>query len=253
MSTANDNVKNILESLKTYYDNSSIPVYIPTIQKESLFKILTIKEHRQLYNTISNKSDTDSIANAFNNLILDAHTEHDQLTVLDRPIILLCLRMHLFGDTLNVKDSSDNKATVNISKHIKKCIDMTIPPEVYSCNVKDGDFEIACQIPDLKSDTNTNIALFNKLKTEKEKTLGHLFIYELIKHIKSLTFNGHAIEFKDISIDQQIQICELFPISVSNDILKYVSLVNEFEERYLKVSNKVTLVLDSILLGDETD
>ena len=253
--TKNNNVADLLSSLKEYHDNSSLPVYIPTIGKNVLFKILTIKEHRDLFDTLREEDSPGVIINTFNNLIVNACEDQfkDQLTVLDRSIILLSLRMHLFGDILPVTGGSKNKNTISIQDHISKCIADPLPTSVTNHIISDSDFEITCQIPSINIDINVNKALFGKIKKDKKKTLGHLFMYELVKYIDVLKFNDKEFAFADVPLNQQIQICELLPISISSSLSTYINNVKSVESEYLKVSDGVNLTLEAILLSDEND
>ena len=255
MPKKDDSVNDLIKSLKQYYDNSSISVHIPTLNTEIPFKILTIKQHRELFNIMSNPDNMSSAVNVFNNLILNACSSdyREKLTVLDRVATLLSIRMHLFGDDLKVKNNKGMIETVNIRKHLDKCTDTEVPSELLECIISDGEFELTCKLPSIERDSNINAKLGTKLTNNDNKTLGHLFIYELIKYIQFLKFNDNTFEFSTIPTEQQIQICEMLPISISSEITNYINSIKVFEEDYLKVSDNLVLSLDTILLNIENE
>ena len=248
-----DDVKTLIKSLKDYYDASSIPVYIPTLQEEVPFKVLTIKEHRDLFDSVNDEAGIEVVINSFNDLILNCCSkEHSTLlTVLDRSLILLSLRSHLFGPSIKAQDDNEKVHTINIQEHIDKCTKSSIPDGLLKYDIAYGAFSVSCSIPSLVRDKSTNSQLSNRIKKDDTKTLGHLFIYELIKYINTITFNDETFTFADLSIHQQIQICELLPISISSKLTTYINSIKIFEDSYLKISDNLTLSLDSILLDAE--
>lgn len=241
------NASSLISSLKEYNKNSSLPIPIPTLDIEAQFKVLTIKEHKNIINTISQSEVPGEIANIFNNVIYNScDTEiAPKLTTLDRPIILMSIRSHLFGDDMTVEGKE-----INLLDHITKSLKEPVTKNILSKLIKDDNFEIRCKVPTIKSDISINNVLFNDVKVDNDTVLGRVFLYELIKFIDTITFNDVVYTFNDISIKNRIEICELLPITISNEITTYINTVKDRESQYLKVSDDITLVAENILFSE---
>ena len=85
----------------------------------------------------------------------------------------------------------------------------------------------------------------NKIKAAQSddiRTLiGELFIHEVIKFIKTVTFKNEAgdsvINFADIKTEDKLAITEKFPTTLTNQVLDFVKKYREFESKYTAVDN----------------
>ena len=241
------NASSLISSLKEYNKNSSLPIPIPTLDIEAQFKVLTIKEHKNIIDTISQSDVPGEIVNIFNNVIYNSCDAElaPALTTLDRPIILMSIRSHLFGDDMTVEGKK-----INLLDHITKSLKTPIAKDIQSKLIKDNNFEIRCKIPTIKSDIDINNVLFDNVKIDSDTVLGKIFLYELIKFVDTITFNDNIYTFSDISINNRVEICELLPITISNEITTYINTVKDRENQYLKVSDDITLVAENILFSE---
>lgn len=244
------NAAELISSLKEYNNNSSIPISIPSQQLELPFNILTAKQHKQMLNTASKTDAPGEIVNIFNNVIIDTcpSDSTELLTTVDRPIILLCIRLHLFGNDFKI----DDKTSIDILDHIKQKNKTPIKDDILSTSIEDENFNIKCKIPSILTDIDINNVLFDSIIKNKEHALGNLFIYEMIKYIESLRFGDVVYNFSDIDIKHRVEICELLPITLSNDISSYIARVKDVESSYLLTSTGAEISIDSILVPNET-
>lgn len=228
----------LLSELKKHYDNKVVQVYVPSINKFVDFKPINVKQQKEFVTGLTDLSHANLDFNiSTNNAIKDNIVDKDiNILSIDKPSILLSLRAQLGEKTLKIEED-DELYTINIPEFIDKYEGFKFDDSLREHVIKNDDVEIYLSIPDLNRDTKTNKfikkALGNNTSTDGiYRSIGELFVYELIKFIDKIVINKTEVTFSELTFDQQIQVCETFSLDVSHDITKYIAKIRDFENQF---------------------
>ena len=249
--------KNLFEALSRAVAIETIAAKVLSLNTVDNFKALNIKQQKDLLKTaLDGIMAPVSFFTTANEIILENQIIKQDLYVIDRPLILLNLRMLSVGDEFKTT-VKDQPVTLKISDLISNANNISIDIKTFSKEIAHNNITITTKIPTLKEDTQINTQLkklFDKIKDEDKlkEIIGELFVVELLKFIKSVKFtsdgNTDTIEFSELSLEQKIKAFETLPMSLNYEFVKFVTEIRNIENSVFDTvvnSEKVTIPQDS--------
>jgi len=237
----NANVSDLIKQLDNINQQSLIDVYIPSLKKHVKFKNLTLKQQKNLLKSSIDESLTKLSFNInFYNIIKENIVDNidiSTLTTIDRNLIAVTLRMHgidkIYNNgerDINLEEVVNNAPNIEIQETEKAIISDTLT--------------INLTAPQLKTDVELSNFSLNKLKqqgSDLKSIIGDLFIYELLKFVKSVTFRtGETctdVIFNSIRIEDRISIVEKFSSNITNNILDFIKSYRILEAKFNKLND----------------
>ncbi len=237
----NANVNDLLKQLDNINQQALIDVFIPTLKRTVKFKNLTLKQQKNLLKSAIDESLTKLSFNAnIYNIIKENSTESidiNTLTTIDRVVIALTLR-----STGIDKSYNNGERDINLEEVIANApsIELTNLEHTFTSD----NITISLVSPQLKTDFELSNYSLNKLKqqgADLKSVIGELFIYELLKFIKSVTIkNGEEVTeviFSTIRIEDRIAIAEKFSSNITNIILDFIKAYRILENKFCKIGD----------------
>lgn len=215
-------------------------VYIPSLDKEVLFKQLTTEQLKLILQTAINSTiyNTDFIL-TINNIIkqncLDVDVDTNTLTIFDKLFFIFKTKIECISpeynfiftdDEINEYSLENGTYSANIVDHFNTFKNTKPPLEKEFTN---GNFKIKCALPTLniesklEEELHTNITSTDTLtEQEMQNIVGETFVSELAKFINSITINDTLHDLNTLSFKDRTSIIEKIPVSIINDIIKYI-------------------------------
>lgn len=232
------NINDILKQLDSLNESTGIDVYVPSLKKTIKFKNLNLKQQKDLLKSSVDETLTklSFIVNFFNiihdNVIdkIDVNT----LYAFDRSAIAIALRANGLNNEYVSGDT-----TINLHDAIKDISAISVP-DIFASNIETSDISIDLEVPRLGYDRDISNLTINKLKTIQDRDIkslvGELFVYEIIKYIKTVTFKlptgNQAVPFNILKIDEKISIIEKIPSTLTNKILQFIKTYRDLESKF---------------------
>jgi len=129
--------------------------------------------------------------------------------------------------------------TINLHDIIKDIAAIPVT-DVFTSSIEASDISIDLEVPRLGYDRDISNLTINKLKTIQDRDIkslvGELFVYEIIKYIKTVTFKlpavNQAVPFNTLKIDEKISIIEKIPSTLTNKILQFIKNYRDLESKF---------------------
>lgn len=258
MSTDSSHLKTVLTLLNELDQSTSFNVYLPSLQRNAPFKQLTTEQLKRILKTIIDVPlyNTEFILTV-NSIIkencLETDLDTNNLTVLDKQIILFKTRIESVSSNYTFEFNNE-KSTVSLSDKLTNFLEKQIifEPETFSNN----SYSVICSLPTLitenklEKELHQNVAFTINTPEELRNAIGETFINEITKFITSITLNLTPIDLSTYSFKDRIKIVERLPISLINDVIKYIekyrNLVKDLYSFELKLSDD-TIIEQEIL------
>ena len=235
-STTGDFLKK-LSSLK-----NDFKVYVPSLKKEVVAKPITLKQQKDIITTtVNGVLGALQFTETLNNVIID-NVDGDKFFAFDRVPIILSLRCHSLGD--KVKAENDEVVSLDVSlEKVKSPIKFKLTDTVNIDTIK-----IDLRIPTLVEENQIIkkcILEIDKLKSESlSDAMGLIYIFELIKHIDSVTVDEQTVIFNDLKVVDRVKIVEQLPLELYEKITTFLLEISEFDKSMLSVEES-TITLDA--------
>ncbi len=81
--------------------------------------------------------------------------------------------------------------------------------------------------------------------------MGLIYIFELIKTIKSVEVEEEVVDFNELKVVDRVKIVEQLPLELYDDITSFLTPIVKFEENILTV-NEYIIPVDTSLLDATT-
>jgi hypothetical protein len=242
-------VKDFLQELKTLNNNLTISIFVPSQNREVLFKPFSAKQQKDIIKTVlSGIEGNISLTNVFNEIIEENSLEKGISYMLyDRNKIFIDLRKFSISESINI----NNKVyTLN-----------ELPEYLFnfktSFTVEYNNIRVECEVPSLAIDsavTLKSLHEFYKLDTEDQKltnSVNILLVYEIIKFIASVKINEYGVIFSQLPISDRKDIVDNLPLTINNQILEFISKYKQYEQTLLSFSDNATVTIDASFLSSE--
>jgi len=253
---------NIFEKLKKASTGNLVESFVLSTNNKVNFVPINIKQQKELIKTaMDGILSPISFSIVTNNIIKNNSTAQHNFLVIDRSLILLNLRKSCVGDSITLLkgDKKFQTTITDIINNYKPSIDLN----ACQTDLTEGNITVSTKLPTIEDDIKINTEvkkLFEKYKDEEKirEIIGELFVVELLKFIKSISFKvdteENKIDFNDLTLEQKAKAFETLPMSINNKLVDVVTIVRNEEKRLLEVVNgedTFNLVIDSGLFFKE--
>lgn len=241
------NVSDILKQLELLNASTGISVYIPSLKKAVRFKNLNLRQQKDLLkssidDTLTKLSFTTKFYNIIQENAIDI-LDINKLYTFDRSVIALALRASGLSATYN---------GINLNDIITQSQAIDVSLEPLSSVVNTQDLTINLEAPTLGIDRDVNLTTTARLKNVSDKDvktlIGELFVHEIVKFIKSITFkteNGEQIvTFSELKADDKITVTEQLPSTATGKILDFIKSYRALESKFVTL-NGTSIEVDS--------
>lgn len=216
---------------------------IPSLKKDVPFNEINTSQQKRLVKSVLDSPvyNTEFIY-TFREILKencqDPSIDIDNLTIIDKLILALGLRMKSVGDKIEVDVQTKNGETVSAGLEIPKILQMAldnltdIPPKT----IEDPFFIIECSIPTIGIEYKLEKELRNKITNieiedmeELRKTVGDAFIGEVVKYISKISVklpDGNIpVEWNKFNFTERIKVVETFKTGLLKSVLDYINTV----------------------------
>ena len=92
----------------------------------------------------------------------------------------------------------------------------------------------------------------DNLKSEDlSEAMGLIYIFELLKTIKSITIEEETVEFDDLKVTDRVKIIEQLPLELYEDITSFLDQLVKYETGLLTIDD-TTITIDASLFDATT-
>jgi hypothetical protein len=261
---------NILKELDKVNETCESQIFVPSLQQDTTVKPINIKKQKDIIKSSIDPTATSITFNLCINKIIKECTGSSDILVSDKPAIIIAMRNENIGTTY--KGSIEEVAVdVNLPDIIDKYRSVEFNTEntlMYKKKVSSGNITINLAIPTLDIDDKFMLACSHVVKSPKvgdmkqvSNNIGEMFVFEVAKFINSIQYKTtspelsgdtqvNSIRFADIPAVQCIKLVEMLPVSVTQEIVKFISNCREYEEKFTAITvdgKELNLPLDASL------
>lgn len=222
------NVKNFLESLQDLKKDTFEVKRISTGDTVNC-NPLSFKQQKNIISTFAEGTvGVLKFQKMLNDVIME-NTGTNNWLVVDKVPVILTLRAQSLGTTVK---TSSGEIDISGAKFSEK---INIPLQ----HVVKGAVEVELDTPTLPEENKIITYAIDILKKNGEKDVGknlsNLFTFEIAKFIKSVKFNEKTLLFSELSVKDRISIIENLPLTINQDIAKFIDSVKEIDRSYTTV------------------
>lgn len=232
---ASDNISSFLNSIKDI-KKETINVFLPSKSSNVELVTLNLKQQKDI---ISCHADGVAGLVLFNRVLNDIVTTAsglNDLTIIDRTPAIIGLRIKAHGSTYKYEDRS-----IDLNVIIDK-LPKYKPIEENETVLEYNGIKAIVGIPTLIQENSVISKLEDEVKKndgDNTKNLGSIYIYEIIKYVKSLEYNDIHVLFDKLSIKERINVLESLPLSLNKQIINYIENIKQQERELLTIDGVV--------------
>ena len=240
MGMSNSTTSDFLDKLSSL--KNDFKVYVPSLKKEVVAKPITLKQQKDVISTtVNGVLGALQFTETLNKVIID-NVDGDIFYTFDRLPIVLSLRSNSLGDKIRAENDEVVSLTTCL-KNAKAPIKFKLVQTVSIDTIK-----VDLRIPTLVEENQVIkkcISEIDKIKAEDlSEAMGLIYIFELIKHINSVTIDEQTVNFNDIKVLDRVKIVESLPLKLYDKITTFLSEVTEFDKSLLTVG-ETSITLDA--------
>ena len=90
-------------------------------------------------------------------------------------------------------------------------------------------------------------------KEDLSKTVGLVYIFELIKHIESVSVEEDVINFNELRVIDRIKIVETLPLELYEKITSFYSQTSKYDQSLLTIDDDTVIPMDASLFDAAVD
>ena len=231
----NGNMQDVLGAIRTINDKNIYSVYIPSLEKEIMFKEMTTKQEKMIVKTIvDNPVYNSEFIFAIRDIITENCAEEiniDELTIIDKTAICLTMRMKSVGNTFSYMfKNTDKSIDITISDYVEKFKTVNIPKDT---TVGTDDIKVVCSYPSILTEyalerefrSNIDTMTINDTASARD-AIGTVFTNEIVKYIKEITIkrDGDLIQLnmQDYDFKNRVMILEELGNKTTNEIMGFI-------------------------------
>lgn len=247
------NFQELIDAIKAVNDSSVYPVFIPSLQKNVMFKEMTTKQEKTIVKTIiDNPVYNSEFIFAIRNIIQENCAEDinvDELTLIDKTAISLMMRLKSIGPTFDYHFKNyEAVENVQIQDVVDNFASIKIPDDVTVGNER---IQVVCGYPTIRTEyllehefrSNSESTDVNSVK-EARDIIGNIFTNEVIKYIKEVKIINEdstiIIDMDDYEFKNRITILETIGNSVTSKVLDYIEDCTKNIRNHLKIVKKLS-------------
>jgi len=232
---SSDNITSFLNSIKEI-KAETVSVFLPSTSNKEDLKVLNLKQQKDIISCVADGITGLISFNRILNEIIAAAANNNSLLVIDRAPAIIALRANAHGSTYTVDDNS-----IDLNKIIEKF--NTYTPSVSSAEFSHAGVVAKVGIPTLTYENSIISKLEAEVKKNSEnntKNLGSIYIYEIVKYVESVQYNGITINLHDIGLKDRISILEGLPLALNKQVISFIESLKR-EEKDIMTENGVTV------------
>jgi hypothetical protein len=223
-----NNVKNFLESIQDLKNTKFKVNRITTGEKVDCVP-LSFKQQKNIISTFTEGTvGVLKFQKMLNDIIIENTGNNDWLVV-DKIPVVLKLRKESLGDIVKTSDGEIDIRDIKILEKID------IPLQ----HIVEGAVTVELDTPTLSEENKVINYAIDILKKDGEKDVGknltNLFTFEIVKFVKSVKFGEKSLSFSELSIKDRISVIENLPLSINQDIAKFIDKIKEIDRTQTKV------------------
>lgn len=230
-----DNISSFLNSIKDL-KKETVTVFLPSKASDVELTTLNLKQQKDIISCIADGVTGLVSFNRILNNIIESASGLKDLTIIDRAPAIIGLRIKAHGSSYKSEDK-----TVDLNTIINQLSDYNPASEPETLLEYNG-IQATVRIPTLSQESSVISKLEEEVKKNGEdntKNLGSIYIYEIIKYVKSLEYNNITIDFDKLPIKERINVLESLPLSLNKLIINYIEGVKQKERELLTIDGVV--------------
>lgn len=254
------NINDLINIINKANDTFAYSIYVPSLDKEVMFREINTSQQKKLVKSVIdspvfNTEFIFTLREIIKENCVDSDINIDELTIYDKLMISLYMRIYSIGNELNITAKCPDCEKLHnrliklndLIESVKEKINVNSFQEIEDDSKT---FKIYCEIPKIKTEyelekefrKNTKI----EVKDEKElrETLGNVFISELVKFISKIEITNKeenkVIEFnlKTMKFSDRVQLIERLNTKLLKKIIEYISSVKKEFDKILLLKIK---------------
>ncbi len=213
--TTNEKLDSIISAISIVNSALSLPIYIPSLQKECIFKQITTSQEKRLVKNLlagDEKTFLQVILPVIKETCEDKSLDIEDLTLLDLYSIVIKLRIYSIGPdlTLRVSNKKAGSKSINVKVDLNKIYNQYIEKIKnngdYSFTVEDLPYRIHGTLPKIKD-------LLDKMDTETFYDQIFDITVRMIDKIDLITNTGKEtpIELSSLTLSEKMKVIENLP------------------------------------------
>lgn len=219
---------------------------IPSLKKDVPFnEINTSQQKRLVKSVIDSPVYNTEFIYTFREILKencqDATIVIDDLTIIDKLVLALALRVKSIGNNIDVEIQTKEATKVNVGLEAAKILDIALNTiqDIPTRTFEDGYFVIECSIPTIGTEYKLERELRNRTTAieienieELRQTVGDAFIGEIVKYISKVSIKDQEdalvpIDWQQFTFVNRIKVIETFKTGLLKDILGYINDVRK--------------------------
>lgn len=236
----NNDVASLLSSLDNFNSQNVKNIFIPSVNREVPFKMLTAAQHKNIITTIMDQNNAGiTFSLLMNQIILENSVEKINFNLADKAYILICLRALSLSSIFNNKEQ-----TIDLQPLINNKIPLNLTP----ITIEESDYKITIFPPSLAKDSVVNKITKQKIddniddKNVNKIALDEIYTNEFAKYINSIEFVINnvsiAVNFDTLKHDTKQQVISKIPASTISKILIEINNLKKISEQFLIIDDK---------------
>lgn len=217
--------------------NSNL-IWIPSLQTYKRFSELTTRHQKQLSKIVDDDLEFIFTLNSIIKDISIDDIDFDSLTLIDKYIICVYIRMICISTTLPLsiscpKCGASFMENIDINKIIEDNVEVL--DKDYKKIIKVNQFEFLCDVPSVGKEYELLEYLTNK--QIQKNSVDNIYTIHTFSHIKQMKISGNVCDFSNLSIDDTVSILTKIPYKPLFEIQKKFiePLTNQLNPNILNV------------------
>lgn len=220
--------------------SNRIKMTLPSTNKIIEVKPLSLKQQKDIISCVG-----DGVAGLISftriiNDIVTLNTDIKDLTQHDKLAIILTLRVNSLGSKYKLKEE-----TVDIADIVDKVQTYKFKSPL-SGDLEFEGITVQAEVPPLTWETEVTKRLEDEIKRNGDnnsKNIGSIYIYELVKHIKSVSLGQSIVNFNELKLRECVSVVESIPLALNKKVVSLIDAIRKEEQELLTI-NGVTVEIN---------
>ena len=220
--------------------SNRIKMTLPSTGKTIEVKPLSLKQQKDIISCVG-----DGVAGLISftriiNDIVTLNTDIKELTQHDKLAIILTLRVESLGSKYKHKEDS-----IDIAEIVERVQSYSFKSPL-SGNLEFEGITVQAEVPALTWETEVTKRLEDEIKRNGDnnsKNIGSIYIYELVKHIKSVSLGQSVVNFNELKLRECVSVVESIPLALNKKVVSLIDTIRKEEQELLTI-NGVTIEIN---------
>ena len=219
---------------------------IPSLKRTLLFNEINTSQQKRLVKSVIDSPvyNTEFIC-TFREILKencqDTEVNIDDLTIIDKLIIALGLRIKSIGNNVDIEIETKDNKKVNVSLDIYKILQMALTnlQNIEPVIVEDSYYIVECSVPSIGIEYKLEKELRSKETkieienvSEMRQTVGDAFIGEIVKYISKVSVKATEeeviqVDWQQFNLVNRIKVVETFKTVLLRKVIDYINTVRK--------------------------